>query len=84
MDQRIDHYLHASGLAGRDPRVVPLTGDASDRQYFRILIPDGESIVLSSSGVRCEVGAFLGPGERGQLATRLRALLEASRNPPTT
>ena len=47
MDQRIDHYLHASGLAGRDPRVVPLTGDASDRQYFRILIPDGESIVLA-------------------------------------
>ncbi|MGO4552207.1 DUF2244 domain-containing protein [Lysobacter sp. 2RAF19] len=45
---------------------------------------DGESIVLSSSGVRCEVGAFLGPGERGQLATRLRALLEASRNPSTT
>ena len=45
---------------------------------------DGESIVLSSSGLRCEVGAFLGPGERRQLATRLRALLEASRSPPTT
>ena len=40
---------------------------------------DGEAIVLASSGLRCEVGAFLGPGERRQLAQRLRALLEASR-----
>ena len=42
---------------------------------------DGERIELASSGVRCEVGAFLGPGERRQLAQRLRALLEASRAP---
>jgi uncharacterized membrane protein len=48
------------------------------------VVGDGESIVLSSSGVRCEVGAFLGPGERLQLASRLRALLEASRSPPST
>lgn len=41
-------------------------------------------IVLSCSGVRCEVGAFLGPGERRQLGQRLRALLEASKAPPTT
>jgi aminoglycoside/choline kinase family phosphotransferase len=27
--------------------VVPLTGDASDRRYYRILIPDSPSIVLS-------------------------------------
>jgi hypothetical protein len=26
---------------------VPLTGDASDRRYFRILVPDGPSFVLS-------------------------------------
>ena len=45
---------------------------------------DDASIVLSSSGVRCEVGAFLGPGERRQLAQRLKALLEASRTPPTS
>ena len=45
--QRIDAYLHQSGLATRAPRVVPLTGDASDRRYFRILLKDGASIVLS-------------------------------------
>ena len=43
--------------------------------------PDGtvEAIVLASSGHRCEVGAFLGPDERRQLARRLRELLAASR-----
>jgi aminoglycoside/choline kinase family phosphotransferase len=45
--ERIDGYLQKSGLAGRSPRVVPLTGDASDRKYFRIILPDAESIVLS-------------------------------------
>lgn len=29
------------------PRVVPLTGDASDRQYFRVLPREGESFVLA-------------------------------------
>jgi aminoglycoside/choline kinase family phosphotransferase len=45
--QRIDEYLHQSGLAARALRVVPLTGDASDRRYFRILLRDSPSIVLS-------------------------------------
>ena len=45
--ERIDQYLHDSGLAGRGARVVPLTGDASDRRYFRILPRDGPSIVLA-------------------------------------
>jgi aminoglycoside/choline kinase family phosphotransferase len=44
---RIDGYLKRSKLASRSPRVVPLTGDASDRRYFRILMPDAASIVLS-------------------------------------
>jgi len=44
---RIDRYLQVSGLAERDARVVPLTGDASDRKYFRIMTPDGPSIVLA-------------------------------------
>src|SRR5512145_2252788 len=44
---RIDIYLQRSGLAARTPRVVPLTGDASDRRYFRVLVPDGPSIVLA-------------------------------------
>ena len=45
--ERIDLYLGRSGLAAKRPRVVPLTGDASDRRYFRVLVPDGEPIVLS-------------------------------------
>jgi aminoglycoside/choline kinase family phosphotransferase len=44
---RIEGYLRRSGLAERAPRVVPLTGDASDRRYFRILTPDAPSIVLA-------------------------------------
>ena len=45
--ERIDRYLRESGLAERQARVVPLTGDASDRKYFRIIPADGASIVLS-------------------------------------
>jgi hypothetical protein len=45
--ERIDGYLHQSGLAAKNPRVVPLTGDASDRRYYRVLVPDAPSIVLS-------------------------------------
>src|SRR3982750_4618328 len=45
--QKIEAYLTMSGLAARSPRVVPLTGDASDRRYFRILLQDSPSIVLS-------------------------------------
>ena len=44
---RIDRYLHDSGMGGPKPRVVPLTGDASDRKYFRIIPADGPSIVLA-------------------------------------
>jgi aminoglycoside/choline kinase family phosphotransferase len=45
--ERIDCYLRESGLCGDNPRVVPLTGDASDRRYFRIIPADGASIVLA-------------------------------------
>jgi aminoglycoside/choline kinase family phosphotransferase len=44
---RIAAYLQRSGLATRTPRVVALTGDASDRRYFRVMLPDAPSIVLS-------------------------------------
>jgi N-acetylmuramate 1-kinase len=44
---RIDRYLRESGLAGGNARVVPLTGDASDRHYFRIIPVDSTSIVLA-------------------------------------
>jgi aminoglycoside/choline kinase family phosphotransferase len=45
--ERIDGYLQRSGLSARSPRVVPLTGDASDRRYFRVILPDSPSIVLA-------------------------------------
>jgi N-acetylmuramate 1-kinase len=45
--ERIDRFLGESGLAGRNARVVPLTGDASDRKYFRIIPADGPSVVLA-------------------------------------
>jgi len=34
-------------MSGPQVRVVPLTGDASTRQYFRILRPDNPSVVLA-------------------------------------
>jgi len=37
----------------------------------------GQSVTLSSSGKRMEVGAFLGPAERRELAGRLQQLLAA-------
>jgi hypothetical protein len=43
---RIQGYLDRSGLA-EGARVVTLTGDASDRRYFRILMPESPSIVLA-------------------------------------
>ena len=38
-------YLERAGVAGA--RVVPLTGDASDRRYVRVIPPSGESFVLA-------------------------------------
>jgi hypothetical protein len=45
--ERIDMYLGRSGIGGRKPRIVPLTGDASDRRYYRILAPDRPPIVVA-------------------------------------
>jgi len=44
---RIDQYLSESGLAKQGAKVVPLTGDASDRRYLRILLRDAPSQVLA-------------------------------------
>jgi N-acetylmuramate 1-kinase len=45
--ERITRYLNESGLSARKPRVLPLTGDASDRRYFRVLQDDVPSVVLA-------------------------------------
>src|SRR5215212_10738530 len=52
--ERIDAYLSRSGLASQSPRIMPLTGDASDRRYFRVLLPDGGSIVLALNAAAFE------------------------------
>jgi hypothetical protein len=55
---RIDRYLASSGLAARAPKVIPLTGDASDRKYFRIIFADGASIVLALHAGAIEFGTL--------------------------
>jgi aminoglycoside/choline kinase family phosphotransferase len=47
MDPRLSQYLETNGLAERAVKVVPLTGDASDRQYFRVLLRGDAPIVLA-------------------------------------
>ena len=47
LEDRVAAFLEASGRAARGARAVPLTGDASDRRYFRVLAPGEESIVLA-------------------------------------
>src|SRR4029453_14156494 len=44
---RIGEVLQRAKLDGPQVRVVPLTGDASTRQYFRVLRPDNPSVVLA-------------------------------------
>ena len=44
---RLEAYLVRSELKKRTLAVVPLTGDASDRRYFRVIVRDAASIVLA-------------------------------------
>ncbi len=44
---RIDDYLEQKGLTSDVTKVLPLTGDASDRRYFRALLRNGHSLVLA-------------------------------------
>jgi aminoglycoside/choline kinase family phosphotransferase len=44
---RLDRYLEEKGFARTVRQVLPLTGDASDRRYYRVLMNSGESIVLA-------------------------------------
>jgi aminoglycoside/choline kinase family phosphotransferase len=49
--ERVQRYLECRGLAARGARVLPLTSDASDRRYFRVLPPDEDSFVLAVHAV---------------------------------
>jgi N-acetylmuramate 1-kinase len=44
---RIEQYLLEQDLASRVTKVLPLTGDASDRRYYRVLLRGDDSIVLA-------------------------------------
>jgi aminoglycoside/choline kinase family phosphotransferase len=44
---RLDEYLHEKQLTSLVTKVLPLTGDAGDRRYYRVLLRDGGSIVLA-------------------------------------
>jgi len=46
--ERVEEYLARSGQRARGVRVVPLTGDASDRRYFRLISPEGNTMVLAA------------------------------------
>lgn len=47
VDARIRAYLEEQGLTSRVSTVLPLTGDASDRRYFRVHLDRSPSIVLA-------------------------------------
>ena len=47
MDPRLEQYLTLQGLTPRVATVMPLTGDASDRRYFRVLMKGDKPIVLA-------------------------------------
>ena len=41
IEPRVERYLADSGLAPSVASIVPLTGDASDRKYFRVILRSG-------------------------------------------
>jgi aminoglycoside/choline kinase family phosphotransferase len=47
MESRLEHYLAEHRLSEQTLKVVPLTGDASDRRYFRVLLKNAKPIVLA-------------------------------------
>lgn len=47
MDPRLEQYLTLQNLTSRVTTVMPLTGDASDRRYFRVLMKGDQPIVLA-------------------------------------
>jgi N-acetylmuramate 1-kinase len=47
LPDRVQTYLDRSGLSAQASAVMPLTGDASDRRYFRILQRQAPSLVLA-------------------------------------
>jgi len=55
---RIDAFLASTELKTRGAKVVPLTGDASDRRYFRVLLRDEPAQVLAVHPGPIDFGAL--------------------------
>jgi len=55
---RIDAFLASTELNTRGAKVVPLTGDASDRRYFRVLLRDEPAQVLAVHPGPIDFGAL--------------------------
>ncbi|HUQ88197.1 MAG TPA: phosphotransferase [Vicinamibacterales bacterium] len=47
MEPRLEQYLAEQHLTAQTLQVMPLTGDASDRRYFRVLLKNDDPIVLA-------------------------------------
>ena len=47
MEPRLEQYLAEQHLQDQTLQVVPLTGDASDRRYYRVLLKNSKPIVLA-------------------------------------
>jgi N-acetylmuramate 1-kinase len=58
VDSRVAAYLERQHLTASVQRVVPLTGDASDRRYFRVHLADQPSIVLALHAGAIDVAAL--------------------------
>jgi hypothetical protein len=58
MDPRITAYLEAQHLAASVITVLPLTGDASDRRYLRVLLRDRDPVVLALHSGPIEVATL--------------------------
>ena len=56
--ERIDVYLGRNGLNAKNPRIVPLTGDASDRRYYRVLTASEAPFVLALHASPFDVNAL--------------------------
>ena len=56
--ERIDVYLGRNGFSVFHPRIIPLTGDASDRRYYRILTAHGAPFVLALHATAFDVNTL--------------------------
>ena len=56
--ERIDVYLGRNGFSAFGPRIVPLTGDASDRRYYRVQTAHGTPFVLALHATAFDVNTL--------------------------